>query len=137
MKKSEVPQDDGRVFEKGSRELYYALDEQGEYTTALSTGWVVKNEIQDQTMVVLQERIDHAYEELRAARVSPIVYFMELKRMDWQILSDYTGIWKWRIKRHAKPAVFAKLSDRVIRKYAEAFDIGVDDLKKYSGEECK
>ena len=133
MKKSEVPQDNGRVFEKGSRELYYALDENGEYTTALSTGWEVKNLVQDQTMLELQDRIDRARNDLKTGLASPIVYFMELHRMDWQILSDYTGIWKWQIKRHAKPKVFAKLNDRILSKYAEAFDIGIDELRKYSG----
>lgn len=137
MKKSEVPQDNGRVFEKGSRELYYALDENGEYTTALSTGWDVKNEVQDQTMLVLQERIDHARNQVRIGEASPIVYFMELQRMDWQILSDYTGIWKWRIKRHAKPAVFARLNSRILAKYAEAFDLDVEELRDYNGQECK
>ncbi|MFD1771817.1 hypothetical protein [Sphingobacterium suaedae] len=133
MKKSEVPQDNGRVFEKGSRELYYAVDENGEYTTALSTGWDAKNVVQDHTMQEIQERIDAAREDVRAGRVSPIVYFMELRRMDWQILADYTGIWKWRVKRHGKPAVFAKLNERTLRKYADAFEISVDELRNYNG----
>ena len=130
MKKSEVPQDNGR-------ELYYALDENGEYTTALSTGWDVKNEVQDQTMIELQERIDRAKDDFLAGRVSPIVYFMEVQRMDWQILSDYTGIWKWRVKRHAKPEVFAKLSHRILLKYAEAFDMRIEELTSFNGVECK
>ncbi|WP_437919204.1 hypothetical protein [Sphingobacterium sp. LRF_L2] len=134
MKKSEVPQDNGRVFEKGSRELYYAVDENGEYTTELSTGWDAKTVAQDLTLQELQERIDKASADVRAGVASPIVYFMELRRMDWQILSDYTGLWKWRIKRHVKPSVFVKLSARVLNKYAEAFDIRVEELRNYRGD---
>ena len=134
MKKSEVPQDNGRVFEKGSRELYYALDEDGQYTTQLSTGWDAKTVVQDHTMSVLQERIDKAKQDVRDGLVSPIVYFMELRRMDWQLLSDYTGFWKWRIKRHAKPAVFHKMNDRTLAKYAETFDISVNELRNYKGD---
>ncbi|TYP95934.1 hypothetical protein BC792_10825 [Sphingobacterium allocomposti] len=133
MKKSEVPQDNGRVFEKGSRELYYAVDENGEYTTALSTGWDAKNIVQDHTMQEIQERIDTARAGVKAGHVSPIVYFMELRRMDWQIVSDYTGIWKWRVKRHAKPAVFERLSDKTLKKYAEAFEISINELRNYKG----
>lgn len=136
MKKSEVPQDNGRVFEKGSRELYYAVDENGEYTTALSTGWDAKNIVQDHTMQEIQERIDKARAAVQAGLASPIVYFMELRRMDWQIVSDYTGIWKWRIKRHAKPAVFAKLKDKILARYADTFEISVAELKNYRGDSC-
>lgn len=134
MKKSEVPQDNGRVFEKGSRELYYAVDENGEYTTELSTGWDAKTVVQDHTMEELQERINQAKRDVKANLVSPIVYFMEWKRMDWQLVSDYTGIWKWRVKRHAKPSVFAKLNDRTLAKYAETFEVSVEELRNYKGE---
>ncbi|TDS14541.1 hypothetical protein [Sphingobacterium paludis] len=134
MKKSEVPQDNGRVFEKGSRELYYAVDDDGQYTTQLSTGWDAKTVVQDQTMLALQERIDKAQQDVRKGEVSPIVYFMELRRMDWQLLADYTGFWKWRVKRHAKPAVFKKLNDRTLAKYADTFDISVEELKNYKGD---
>jgi hypothetical protein len=134
MKKSEVPQDNGRVFEKGSRELYYAVDDDGQYTTQLSTGWDAKTVVQDQTMLALQERIDKAQQDVRKGEVSPIVYFMELRRMDWQLLADYTGFWKWRVKRHAKQAVFKKLNDRTLAKYADTFDISVEELKNYKGD---
>lgn len=133
MKKSEVPQDQGRVSEKGSRELYYALDENGEYTTALSTGWDAKTVVQDHTMLELQARIDRAQADVKAGLCSPVVYFMELRRMDWQLVADYTGFWKWSVKRHAKPTVFAKLTDRDLQKYATTFDITVEELKNYKG----
>lgn len=134
MKKSEVPQDNGRVFEKGSRELYYAVDENGEYTTQLSTGWDAKTAVQDHTMSALQERIDKAKADVHNGIVSPIVYYMELRRMDWQLVADYTGLWKWRVKRHAKPAVFAKLPARTLAKYAQAFEISVEELRNYRGD---
>lgn len=134
MKKSEVPQDKGSVSEKGSRELYYALDENGEYTTELSTGWEPKQIVQDHTLNELQERINQAQQDVKNGVASPIVYFMELKRMDWQIVSDYSGIWKWRVKRHATPSRFQKLSDKTLLKYAEAFEISLKELKNYKGD---
>lgn len=133
MKKSEVPQDHGRIVQKGSRELYYAIDENGEYTTALSTGWEAKNIVQDHTMQVLQEDIDQAKADCRAGLVSPIVYFMRLTRMDLGVLSGYTGFWKWRIQRHMKPQGFSKLNEKQLQKYAAAFDITVETLKNFKG----
>ena len=49
--------------------------------------------------------------------------------MDINILSSYTGFFKWQIKRHLKPAVFNKLSPKKINKYAEVFNVTVDELK--------
>ncbi len=49
--------------------------------------------------------------------------------MDLTILSSYVGMWKWRVKRHFKPTVFAKLSDSTLKKYADAFEISIAELK--------
>jgi hypothetical protein len=38
-------------------------------------------------------------------------------------------MWKWRVKRHFKPEVFAKLNDKTLQKYADAFDISIAELK--------
>lgn len=134
MKKSEVPQDNGRIVQKGSRELYYAVDENGEYTTALSTGWEAKNVVQDHTMEVLQAEIEQARTEVKSGKVSPVYYFMLLTRMDLEVLSGYTGFWKWRIKRHFNPERFKKLSEKKLQKYANAFDVTLEELKNYKGD---
>ena len=42
-------------------------------------------------------------------------------------------MWKWRVKRHAKPAVFKKLNQKILQKYADAFQISVAELTNYKG----
>jgi len=59
---------------------------------------------------------------------SPVLFFMERRLMDLGIVSAYTGFWKWQIKRHMKPGVFKKLPERKLKKYAEAFNVSVDDF---------
>jgi hypothetical protein len=54
--------------------------------------------------------------------------------MDISILSSYTGFWKWTVKRHLKPSVFKKLSDQKLQKYAEIFEISIDELKNPFGK---
>ena len=49
--------------------------------------------------------------------------------MDPSIVAAYTGFWKWQISNHLKPSVFTKMSEKKLRKYAEAFNVSVDDLK--------
>jgi len=63
---------------------------------------------------------------------SPIYLLMFINRMDLSILSSYTGYWKLCIKRHFKPKVFKTLSDKKLKKYADAFNIGVEELKNYN-----
>ena len=54
--------------------------------------------------------------------------------MDLEILSNYVGIWKFFIKRHSKPNVFRKLKESTLKKYAEAFEISVEELKHFDGK---
>ena len=131
MKKEEVPQDKGNLSNKNMKELVYATDEKGNYTTALSTGWEPKTIALSNSIDEISERIAAAKVQVENKEVSPIVYFMEHSRMDLAILSSYVGMWQWRVKRHFKPKVFAKLSDKILQKYAETFNISIDELRNF------
>ena len=133
MKVNQVPQDESSLSKKGLKEVCYALDENGNYTTELSSGWEPKSAALDSSMQLFQQRIDQAKEMVAAGKVSPIVYFMEKSKMDLSILSSYVSMWKWRVKRHCKPSVFRKLNDDVLKKYAEVFEISVNELKNFKG----
>lgn len=131
MKKDEVPQDEGNLSKNNVRELLYATDDQGNYTTALSKGWEPKSIALSNAMDDISERMEAAKAQIKAGTASPIVYFMEAAKMDLGILASYVGMWKWRVKRHFKPSVFAKLSDKTLQKYAEVFEISVNELKNF------
>lgn len=129
MKKEEVPQDKGNLSNVNMKELVYATDEKGNYTTTLSTGWEPKTIALTNSIDEISERIAIAKKQVVDNKVSPIVYFMEYSRMDVGILASYVGMWQWRVKRHFKPQVFAKLNDSVLQKYADAFNISINELK--------
>lgn len=128
MKKEEIPQDPG-ALNKVTKEVSYALDENGKYVTGLSTGWQVKIEALGIAWSDIEKKVQGAAEKVTSGEASPILLFMELNIMDIQILSAYTGYWKWQIRRHLKPAVFSKLSDKKLQRYAEAFNTTVEALK--------
>ena len=131
MKKEEVPQDKSNLSKSNIKELIYATDEKGEYTTALSSGWEPKTIALSQSIEEINERIAKAKEQVRNGQVSPICYYMELNKMDMPILASYVGMWQWRVKRHFDPKVFAGLGESTLKKYAEAVDITVDKLKDF------
>ena len=129
MEKEKVPQDKSNLTKNNVKELLYATDENGNYTTTLSTGWEPKTIALSNSIDEINERIAEAKMQVETGEASPICYFMEVNKMDLTILASYVGLWKWRVKRHFKPTVFAKLNDKILKKYADAFDISVDQLK--------
>ncbi|HRG37793.1 MAG TPA: hypothetical protein PK289_04620 [Bacteroidia bacterium] len=132
MKEEDLPQDKSALG-KMTREVCYVKNSEGKYTTGLSTGWEVKKDALDNAWEDIQERTEAARLAVKNGEKSPIYYFMELRIMDFQILSGYTGFWKFTIKRHMKPNVFKSLSEEKLKRYAKAFDVSVDELKNFKG----
>jgi hypothetical protein len=132
MKKEELPQDES-ALKAMTRELLYVKDKEGKYTTGLSTGWEVKKAALDNAWDDIKERVEAARLAVKNGEKSPVYYFMELRLMDFPVLSGYTGFWTFNIKRHLKPAVFKNLSEKKLAVYAKAFDITVEELKNFKG----
>lgn len=128
MKKSEIPQDKSSLA-NFTKEICYAVDETGKYSKNLSTGWDVKASALTVAWNDIEVRIELAKKKVLNGEASPILFYMELKLMDLTILSAYTGFFKWTIKRHLRPDIFIKLSDKKLKIYAETFDINIDQLK--------
>lgn len=129
MKKSQVPQDDGSLASKNMQELCYAVDERGEYTTVSSSGWEPKTLALNASLEMIAERIAQAKAGVIAGELSPIAYYMELNRMDLPLLAKYIGIHKWFVKRHFQTKRFARLSPKLLDRYASTFNISVETLR--------
>ena len=128
MKKEDIPQDTG-AFGKITKEVCYATDADGHYTTELSKGWDVKNSANDAAWQDIDDRVRAAKERVLKNEASPLLYFMELKLMDIKVLAAYTGFWAWQVRRHMRPDIFKTLSDRRLERYAKVFEVRVEDLK--------
>lgn len=132
MKKEELPQDKS-VLDGYTRDVCYVKNENGKYEKALSSGWQVKSEALDNAWDDINHRVEDARIAVKNGTKSPIYYFFELRLMDMQVISGYTGFWGFTIKRHMKQSVFKKLSDTKLQKYADAFDITLEELKNFNG----
>jgi len=128
MKLEETPQDKS-ALEVMTKELCYVVDENGNYTKSLSKGWEVKAAALDLAWDDIEIRVESARQKVLQGNASPILYYMELKIMDLSIISAYTGFWTWQIKRHMKASVFAKLSNKKLQKYANLFEVSIDEFK--------
>jgi hypothetical protein len=128
MKKEDVPQDLSALG-KITKEVCYATDSSGKYVAELSKGWEVKITALDTAWRDIEGRIAAARQKVLNGEASPLLFFMEHGLMDFNLLAQYTGFWQWQIKRHLKPEVFNKLPDKKLQRYAEVFNVSVDQLK--------
>jgi hypothetical protein len=128
MKKEDVPQDLSSLG-KITKEVCYATDEAGKYGTELSRGWDIKIAALDTAWQDIRDRVDTAKERVLNGQASPLLFFMERGLMDIGIVAAYSGFWKWQIRRHLRPVIFKKLSDKTLQRYAGIFNVSVEELK--------
>lgn len=128
MKIKEIPQDDSDLRDF-TNEVCYAKNEEGKYETSLSKGWDIKKTALDAAWSDIDQQQADALAKVKNKEYSPIYYFMIKNLMDISILSQYTGFWKFTIKKHFKPNNFNKLSDLKLNKYAKAFNVTLQELK--------
>lgn len=127
MDVNEIPQDDSKIF-KGQRKVIYAT-QNGNYQTATSNGWDTETFATEQAVEELEQLANEALEAVKRGEKSPLFYLMYCNRFDLVSLAQATGFWQWQIKRHFKPNVFAKLSDKVLARYAEVFGVSMEEIK--------
>jgi hypothetical protein len=134
MKKEDVPQDLGALG-KITKEICYATDDKGNYVRELSDGWDIKTNALDVAWQDIKVRVDTAKTKVLNHEASPLLFFMERGLMDIGIVAAYTGFWKWQVKRHLKPAVFQQLSAKKLQRYAEIFNVSIEDFKSMTVHE--
>jgi hypothetical protein len=135
MKVNEVPQDDAHLLEGKTRDVQYALDENGKYTTVKSLGWEPKNIIMMNAWEYENDKISEARKLVREGKMSPVYYHMKRCLMDKKLLASYTGFSRFGISRHCKPHIFKRLSDNKLDRYVYAFGLKKrEDLFKIEPE---
>ncbi len=127
MEQSKVPQHNISTYANNKKAIY-ATNEKGEYSIVASSGWKVEEEVTKQALNELERLADQAYDLVVAGKFSPLYFHMFNQRMDLQILAQATGIFRWRIKRHLKPRIFARLSRGMLERYADALGVKAEDL---------
>ncbi len=132
MKKKDVPQHGGLL--SGVREVNYAVDSDGRYTLESSVGWDAKNIALRQAWEAIADQLRDVLADIKDGKKSPLSYHMVKNQMDAALLCQYSGVARWRVKRHLKPAVFAKLDSIALLPYTKLFGISVDELRLVPNE---
>jgi hypothetical protein len=128
MDVNDVPQEGNRTL--GShRKALYAKDASGKMVIVPSCGSEVDETVTLQAVHRMTALTDDAKARVLAGQSSPLEYWMCARRMDVALLSQISGLWQWRIRRHFKPQRFARLSPRVLARYAEALGLSAAQLQ--------
>jgi hypothetical protein len=129
MDVNEVPQE-GNCTMGGYRRAMYARDNDGRIVIVPSLGGEVDETVTLQALDRIKEQTEEARARVLAGQSSPLEYWMYAQRLDLPQLSQVTGLWQWRIRRHFRPQIFARLSPKMLQNYAWVMGITVEQLKK-------
>ena len=125
MRERDVPQE-GNATLDGHRKAVYAVADDGKVRLVASRGWEVEEIVTRQAVQDLERLAREARERAVAGLTSPLEVHMYRARMDLALLSQTTGLWRWRIRRHFRPAIFARLSPALRRRYADALGLSLE-----------
>ena len=122
----DIPQDNSKIF-RGQKKIIYAT-RNGNYESGTTSGWDDEEFATQQAVEELNQQTEQALQAVKSGEKSPLYYLMYKYRFDEQSLAQATGFWQWQIRRHCKPEVWAKLSQKKLEKYAEVFGVDIEEL---------
>ena len=128
MKIEEVPQDGAFFVEGRISDLYYVVDDKGQYTKVTSKGWAPKNDAIRLAWDRIYENAEEIRQKVLSGSLSPIALYMELNIMDVNILAGYMGLSRRNVRKHLKMKGFKKLSPGLIKRYADVLNQTTDEL---------
>jgi hypothetical protein len=129
MKVNEVPQDDLPQYYEGVQRVNYAVDDHGKYVMVPSRGWAVDEIVNRMAYNEYETKVEETRKAVLAGQKSPLAYYMELRQMVPKFLGKTAGIAAFRVKRHLRPEIFAKLKPAVLDRYAKALAVSREELK--------
>lgn len=129
MEVGEVPQE-GNATLGGHRKLMYARDGAGRSVTVGSQGWEAEEICTRHAVDALAAQAQAARAQVLAGAASPLAYWMCERRMDVALLAQASGTWQWRVRRHLRPAGFARLSAAQRARYAQALGLPAEELER-------
>lgn len=129
MRKIDIPQENNSTL-NGQRKVMYGTNESGKFQRINYASSV--EEFATITAVEEYKELEkECLTDIENEIASPIKYFMYRNRMDLPTLASVVDMFSFRVKRHLKMKHFKKLNNKIIQKYADAFNIKIEELKDF------
>ncbi|MBP7341540.1 MAG: hypothetical protein PHG54_08240 [Smithellaceae bacterium] len=116
------------IFNDGLSKAYYKHNDNGQYVLEKDAPWAEKVSV---ALIISSRRalLEEIRKEVLAGRKSPLCYYMEMRQLDPGMLAKAAGIATFRVKRHLRPEVFARLNPSVLDRYTKALRVTLEELK--------
>ena len=129
MKQINIPNEENSTLD-GHQKVMYAPNENGKFQT-FNYGSNIE-EFATKTAVDEYELLkEEALLDIKNGVSSPICFFMYENRMDLPTLASMVGMFAFRVKRHLQMKHFKKLNEKLLQKYADTFNISIDELRNF------
>jgi hypothetical protein len=127
MEARDVPQENNATL-GGHRKAVYARDANHHLALVPSRGWEPEEIVTRQAVEAFEHFAAAARERVKSGLCSPLEYHMYRARMDIALLAQTSGMWRWRVRRHLRPDIFARLPLAIKARYAAVLGIKVEAL---------
>jgi len=129
MKKINIPQEQNSTLD-GQQKVMYAPNDNGEFEK-FNYGSDVEEYATKLAVEEYELLMKESLQNIKNNISSPIEYFMYKNRMDIPTLTSIVGMFGFRVKRHLRADIYKKLNDKILNKYAIAFQIDLEELKGF------
>lgn len=106
----------------------YVANNSGNHELVQGFMWSPVDVVNDQAWQEIDKHIVVSKEKVAAGRMSCLHYYMTANQMDTGLLASYTKQSRWLVRLHLIPFCYSRLGTTTLRKYAEVFNVSVDDL---------
>lgn len=116
------------IFNDGLPKVYYKHDDNGRYVLEADAPWAEKVSC---ALIIAGNRanLEENRKAVLAGQKSPLCYYIEMRQMEPGMLAKAAGIAAFRVKRHLRPEIFAKLKPSVLNRYTKALRVTLEELK--------
>lgn len=119
-------------YYQGQSKVNYVFDEKEEQIKkAPAHGWEPEFDATQRAWDEINEDLAHTLSEIKAGKLSPLIYHMKKRLMDSKLLSAESGICHFFVKRHLRStSAWNSLTLEKKAKYAHALSLDVKELEK-------
>lgn len=116
------------IFNDGLPKAYYRHNDKGQYVLETDAPWAEKVSC---ALIIAGNRahLEEIRKAVLAGQKSPLCYYMEMRQMTPGMLAKAAGMAAFRVKRHFRPEIFAKLKPSVLNCYTKALRVTLEELK--------
>ncbi|WP_051309145.1 hypothetical protein [Desulfogranum japonicum] len=92
--------------------------------------WQPVNIVNRQAWDAIEKQIQHTREKIHRGSWSCLRYYMVINHMDTGLLAKYSNQLRIVVYLHTLPLFFKRLGTGTLQKYADIFDVTVEDLQQ-------